>query len=140
MAGEIQLRVLTPRRAVLDEAVHEVTAPGTAGEFGVLPNHATFLSSLEVGRLSFHDGSRLRHLAVREGFAEVSDNIVTVLVDAAEPAEDIDVGMAQADLVAAEDRIGELSPVDPAYNSADAERRWAQTRIEVATKQPSARR
>jgi len=62
MAQEIQLRIVTPRRPLLDESVQEVTAPGTVGEFGVLPNHAAFLSSLETGRLSYRDAHGLSTL------------------------------------------------------------------------------
>ncbi len=50
MADHFQLRIVTPVRLVLDEVVREVTAPGTTGQFGVLPGHCTFLSSLETGR------------------------------------------------------------------------------------------
>ena len=45
MTDTLRLRLVTPERLVLDEEVEEITAPGTLGEFGVLPNHTTFLSS-----------------------------------------------------------------------------------------------
>lgn len=134
MANDIQLRIVTPRRQVLDETVLEVTAPGTLGEFGVLPNHATFLSSLEIGRLSYRDARGLRHLAVRGGFAEVSDNVMTVLADAAEPGADVDPVSARSDLAAAESEMGRLSPLDPAYEAAATEARWAQARLDAAQK------
>jgi F-type H+-transporting ATPase subunit epsilon len=132
MSDHFQLRIVTPRRQVLDETVTEVTAPGTLGEFGVLPDHATFLGSLESGRLSYRDSRGLRHLAVRGGFAEVADNVMTVLADAAEPAEEIDAGQARADLADAEAQMARLSPVSPEYEAAGAERRWALARIEAA--------
>lgn len=53
MADHLQLRIVTPLRLVLDERVLEVTAPGTVGQFGVLPRHCTFLSSPETGPLSY---------------------------------------------------------------------------------------
>ena len=49
MADKIRLRVVTPTRLVLDEDVDEVTAHGELGEFGVLPNHIAFLSTLVAG-------------------------------------------------------------------------------------------
>lgn len=134
MAQEIQLRIVTPRRPLLDEPVEEVTAPGTVGEFGVLPNHAAFLSSLETGRLSYRDARGLKHIAVRGGFAEVSNNVMTVLADAAEPAEEINVPRAEADLRAAQAKLEDLSPLDAGYADADLERRWALARIDVARK------
>lgn len=132
MAEELQLRIVTPRRPLLDEPVLEVTAPGSVGEFGVLPNHAAFLSSLEAGRLTYRDARGLHHLAVRGGFAEVSNNVMTVLADAAERAAEIDTARADADLRAAEAAMDDLSPIDPAYAEADAERRWALARLDVA--------
>jgi F-type H+-transporting ATPase subunit epsilon len=134
MADDLQLRLITPRQAVVDQRVLEVTAPGTLGEFGVLPEHAAFLSSLEIGRLSFRDARGVKTYAVREGFAEVANDIMTVLTEAALPAADIDTARARTDLAAAEAELARLSPIDPAYAAAEAERRWAQTRLDVAGK------
>jgi F-type H+-transporting ATPase subunit epsilon len=132
MSDAFQLRLVTPRQAVVDQPVFEVTAPGTVGEFGVLPDHANFLSSLESGRLSFRDAHGVKSYAVREGFAEVSDNVMTVLTDAAEPAGEIDSTRARADLQAADAELATLSPMDPAYEDIAAQRRWAQARLDVA--------
>lgn len=132
MSEQFQLRLVTPRQSVVDQPVFEVTAPGTVGEFGVLPDHATFLSSLESGRLSFRDARGVKSYALREGFAEVSDNVMTVLTEAAELAAQIDAARARADLQAAEAELQTLSPIDPAYVEAEAKRRWAEARLEVA--------
>jgi len=132
MASEFQLRVVTPRRQVVDQPVTEVTAPGTLGEFGVLPDHANFLSSLEAGRLIFKDGRGAHLLAIREGFAEVSNNVMTVLAEAAEMPTEIDPGAARADLAAAESELAHLAPIDAEFAVADSKRRWAQARLEVA--------
>ncbi len=133
MAEEIQLRIVTPRRPVLDEPVLEVTAPGTLGEFGVLPNHAAFLTSLEAGRLSYRDSRGATHsMAISGGFAEVANNVMTVLADNAEPAPEIDVPGARADLAAAEARLTQLSPNDPEFVAAEVARNWATARIEAA--------
>jgi len=134
MAEELQLRIVTPRRPVLEETVLEVTAPGTAGEFGVLPEHANFLTSLEAGILSYRDSRAVRRLAVRGGFAEVSDNVVTVLADAAERPEEVDAPKAEADLRAAEAKLKTLVPVDPEYAVADTDRRWAEARLQLVRK------
>jgi len=132
MAEHIQLRIVTPQRQVLDKAVLEVTAPGTLGEFGVLPNHAAFLSSLEIGRLCYRDDAGLKRLAVRGGFAEVSDDVMTVLADDAVAAEQVDTERAEAQRSEAEAKLKTLSPLDPAYAEADGIRRWAEARIAAA--------
>jgi F-type H+-transporting ATPase subunit epsilon len=134
MADEIQLRIVTPSEELLDERVTEVTAPGTVGEFGVLPDHAAFLSSLEIGRLSYRTSGAAHHIAVRGGFAEVANNIMTVLADDAARSADINAGAARESLQAAEQALAKLSPVDPEYAQVDAERQWAVARLEVAGK------
>ena len=133
MRDTFQLRLLTPRRWLFDEQVQEVTAPGSVGEFGVLPDHITFLTSLEIGALRYRISNTVRQLAIRGGFAEVADNVMTVLADDAALPDDIDAGAARADLAAAEAQLQELSPLDPNFAAAEANRRWAQTRIRVAS-------
>jgi F-type H+-transporting ATPase subunit epsilon len=132
MRDRFQLRIVTPRQAVLDEEVREVTAPGSLGEFGVLPDHITFLTSLEMGTLRYRADDEPQRLAIRGGFAEVADNVMTVLADDAMFPDDIDVQAARADLTTAEEQLRELSPVAPAFSAAEANRRWAQARLDVA--------
>jgi F-type H+-transporting ATPase subunit epsilon len=91
MADKIRLKVVTPGRLVLDEEVDEVTAPGVKGEFGVLPNHISFLTLLEPGEMSYKQGTTRRFLAISGGYAEVLDNVMTVLAPAAEFGIEIDV-------------------------------------------------
>jgi len=132
MAETLRLRVVTPERLLLDEEVDEVTAPGTEGEFGVLPNHITFLSSLQPGRLSYKQGGQVRFLAVSGGFAEVRDNVVTILTDSAEFADEIDVERARAALRAAEESLRTLAVTDPVFIEVQAAHQRARVRIEVA--------
>ena len=132
MAGHFQLRIVTPLRLALDEQVTEVTAPGTVGQFGVLPHHCTFLSSLETGALEFKSERGARTVAVRGGFAEVNNDVMTVLADAAQFAEEIDTAQAEAELRDAAAKLTKLSPADQQYVIAETERQWAQTRLEVA--------
>ena len=130
MAEDFQFRLVTPLAAVVDQPVTEVTAPGTLGEFGVLPNHANLLSTLEIGRLTYKDARGQQNFAIREGFAEVSDNVMTVLAEAAVAATDIDPAQ-RADLAAAEAELTKLSPTDPGFIDAELRRRWAEARLAV---------
>ena len=84
MADKIRLRVVTPSRLVLEEEVDEVSAPGELGEFGVLPNHISFLSTLVAGEMSYKQGAARHSLVIGGGYAEVLDNVMTVLAPAAE--------------------------------------------------------
>jgi len=132
MAEHLQLRIVTPLRLVLDEQVTEVTAPGTAGEFGALPRHCTFLSSLEIGPIHFKDERGTHAVAVRGGFAEVNNDVMTVLADAAQFPAEIDAAQAETDLREATAKLAQLVPADERFTVVEAERQWAQTRLEVA--------
>lgn len=134
MAETLHLRVVTPERLLLDEEVSEVTAPGTAGEFGVLPNHITFLSSLQPGRLTYKQEGQTRTIFVSGGFAEVVNNVMTVLADSAEFADEIDLELARAALREAEESLKLLSPTDSSFVEAQAAQRRAQARVEVASR------
>ena len=107
MADKIRLRVVTPTRLVLDEDVDEVTAHGELGEFGVLPNHIAFLSTLVAGELTYKQGATKKTLAVGGGYAEVLDNVMTVLAPSAEFAGEIDVARAQRAKERAEKQLAE---------------------------------
>jgi len=132
MASSFQLRIVTPTRQLLDEQVREVTGPGTLGEFGVLPDHINFLTSIEAGTLVFRTDAGAKKVAVRGGFAEVADNVMTVLADDAMFTQDIDTAKARADLQAAESQLEQLAPTDEPYTAAESNRRWAQARLEAA--------
>ncbi len=129
MADRFQLRVVTPTREAVNEEVLEVTAPGTMGEFGILPDHAAFLSSLEIGSLIYRTASGESRVAIREGFAEVSNNVMTVLSEAAAAPDDVDADAARADLQAAQAKLEDLSVFDAEFADYDAARRWAEAQL-----------
>jgi F-type H+-transporting ATPase subunit epsilon len=84
VADSLRLRVYTPERELLDEPVREVTAPGAWGQIGILPDHAALVTTLEAGELSYKQDGRSGRFRIGGGFAEVRDNVVTVLADSAE--------------------------------------------------------
>jgi F-type H+-transporting ATPase subunit epsilon len=135
MADKIRLRVVTPSRLLLDEEVDEVTAPGALGEFGVLPNHIAFLSLLEPGEMSYKHGATKRYLAISGGYAEVLDNVMTVLAPAAEFAAEIDSGRAQRAKERAEKRMAELNFEEKEFGTNEIALRRAQARLQVAGKE-----
>lgn len=92
--GTLNLEVVTPDKVLVSQEVDTVVAPGSEGEFGLLPGHVHFLSGIVPGELRFSAGNERVSLAVTNGFAEVSNDNVSVLVDAAERASDIDIDRA----------------------------------------------
>ena len=135
MADKIKLRVVTPSRLVLEEEVDEVTAPGELGEFGVLPNHIAFLSTLVPGEMSYKQGAARHSLAIAGGYAEVLDNVMTVLAPAAEFAGEIDTARAQRARERAEKRMSELNFEDPEYAQLEEAQRRALARLQVASRE-----
>jgi F-type H+-transporting ATPase subunit epsilon len=134
MADALRLRVFTPERPVAEAEVTEVTAPGTAGELGILPDHITFLGTLGPGELRYRERTGARRLAIAGGVLEVVDDEVTVLADAAVRPEDVDTEVARRDLDEAERALRSLDPYGEAYTSAGLALRWAAVRLEAASR------
>lgn len=119
MAQQINLEVVTPTGAVVSEDVDIVNAPGMGGDFGVLANHAPFLSTIKIGALTYENGKDRKALMVSGGFCEVSNNKITFLVESAEAKEDIDVDRAMKAKERAEKRL--KAQADHNFNAARAE-------------------
>jgi len=84
VADRFRLRVYTPERELVDADVREVTAQGAWGQIGVLPDHAALMTALEPGELAYRADGTLTRLQLGGGFAEVRDNVMTVLADTGE--------------------------------------------------------
>lgn len=98
----IRLEIVTPERRVLDAEVDSVTVPTASGEAGILPHHAPLISALKPGILAYTSKGVGQKLAVSGGFVEVNSDTVSVLVDTAETAAEIDVEGAKTDRETAE--------------------------------------
>jgi F-type H+-transporting ATPase subunit epsilon len=132
MAEKLRLEMVTPYKKVLSQEVDEVTAPGSIGEFGVLPGHAPMLTTLKIGDFSYKDGAEIFHVAVNWGYVEVMEDTVTVLVETAEPADEIDLERAKAALGRAEEALKKLTPEDKDFLTMQAALERAMIRIQVA--------
>lgn len=119
--AQIHLEVVTPNGAVVSEDVDIVTAPGVGGEFGVLANHAPFLSTIKTGTLSYKKDRVSKFLMVTGGFTEVSNNKITFLVESAEFGQDIDVERALRAKERAEKRLAQVQQATEKINRVRAE-------------------
>jgi F-type H+-transporting ATPase subunit epsilon len=119
--AQIHLEVVTPTGPVISDDVDIVTAPGVGGEFGVLANHAPFLSTIKTGTLSFKQDKATKYLMVSGGFSEVSNNKITFLVESAEYGHDIDVDRAMLAKERAEKRLAQAISQDEKLNRTRAE-------------------
>jgi F-type H+-transporting ATPase subunit epsilon len=132
--GKMLLEIVAPSRQIVrSEHVDEVIAPGSEGEFGVLPGHTPFLATLKVGMLSYREGSDWHHLAVEWGYAEVGPDRVVILAEGADRAADIDLSEARIEKDRLEKLLAEkMSEKDSEKARIDLMR--AVIRIQVAEK------
>ncbi|GFM37072.1 F0F1 ATP synthase subunit epsilon [Desulfovibrio psychrotolerans] len=123
MEKSLHLEIVTPDKVVLSETVDYVGAPGFEGEFGILPNHIPFLAALRIGTLHYKVGGKTSDVFVSGGFAEISDNKVSILAESAERVEDIDVERARKAKERAEMRLAqERDRIDAARAQAALQR------------------
>ena len=90
MGGRLHLEIVTRQRRVMEVEVEEVRLPGVLGELGVLPGHTPLLTALATGRVTYTAEGREHQLVVKDGFAEVQPDGVTVLAREARLPEEID--------------------------------------------------
>lgn len=121
MGQQIRLEVVTPSGAKVNEDVDIVNAPGYGGDFGVLANHAPFLSTIKIGTLTYENGNKRESLMISGGFCEVSDNKITFLVESAEVGSEIDVERAMRAKDRAEKRLAQAAQQAENFNRRRAE-------------------
>lgn len=121
MGQQIRLEVVTPSGLKVNEDVDIVNAPGVGGDFGVLANHAPFLSTIKIGTLTYENGKKRESLMVSGGFCEVSNNKITFLVESAEVGSEIDVERAMRAKERAEKRLAQAAQQAENFNRRRAE-------------------
>ena len=133
MADEFQLEIVTPEKQEVSDTAEEVQIPGKNGYLGILPGHAPLITELAVGEITYRKGGHTSYLSVAWGFAEVLPAKVTILAEAAERPEEIDVHRAQEAKKRAEERLKSQDPATDYQRALYALKR-AEVRLEVAAK------
>ncbi len=129
----LKLEIVTPERRVLQAEVDSVTVPTASGEATILPGHAPLVSALKPGVLTYAGRGLSGELAVSSGFLEVSSDRVSVLVDGAEAADEIDLGIARDALSEAEKAAASSGPITDEQAAAAREQLdHAAARLQVA--------
>ncbi|HAJ26608.1 MAG TPA: F0F1 ATP synthase subunit epsilon [Syntrophus sp. (in: bacteria)] len=128
------LEIVTPEKLAFSGKVEEVTVPGSEGEFGVLRGHASLLSSIQIGELSYTKDNKKVCYAVDTGYAEVLSSKVTILVEGAERSDMIDKDLARKAKADAEARLAKMAKEDQDYEKVKAAVTRAEMRLRVAEK------
>jgi F-type H+-transporting ATPase subunit epsilon len=131
LASSIRLEIVTPERVIYSDEVDAVVVPGVEGQLGILPHHAPLMTMLQPGELKVRKGGEEIYVAIFGGFLEVRPDRVIVLADAAERAEEIDVGRAEEAKRRAEQQMANrvLSEVEKARAEAALRRSLVQLKV-----------
>ena len=110
----LTVRVIAPDKTVWDAAADEVILPSITGQLGILPNHAPLMTALDTGvmRVRASGGKEWAAIALMGGFAEVDENEVTILVNAAERGDGINLEEAKSSFAQAQTRLNQVKEND----------------------------
>jgi F-type H+-transporting ATPase subunit epsilon len=123
----LKLEIVTPKSQVVSQEVEIVTVPGGEGEFGVLPGHTPFLTTVRPGRLVYEAGGKRETLAVGWGYAEVGPSRVLILTEMARRPSEIDRDTVRREYDDLSQRLkGDVSPEEREAISRQMERVKAQ--------------
>jgi F-type H+-transporting ATPase subunit epsilon len=128
----IRCEIVSQDRMVYTGDADMVILPGTAGEMGILPNHAPLLTTLKFGIIKVRSGGQEEIFTVAGGIAEIQPDIITILADAAENVAEIDVARAEAARKRAEELLAKGPPPDPdTYLAIEAALRRSNLRLDA---------
>lgn len=104
----LHLEIVTPENKIFSDTVTDVYLPGTDGEFGVLEMHAALVTALAPGELRYLKDGTVTEMAIGSGFAEVTQEKVSVLTDMAVEGEEVDEAAAEQAIKRAEEAIANI--------------------------------
>jgi F-type H+-transporting ATPase subunit epsilon len=127
----LTLRVLAPDQSIYDGTADEVILPSTSGQMGILTGHVSMLTALDSGVMRVREAGNWSSIAVMGGFAEVEDNAVTVLVNAAELGSSIDAAAAESAFEAAQQAAQAFEGQPASPDKVKAQQALAQARARL---------
>jgi F-type H+-transporting ATPase subunit epsilon len=129
----IRVEIVSQDRMVFQGDADVVVLPGSDGEMGILPNHAPLLSTLKYGICKVRSGGDEEFFAIAGGVVEVQPDLITVLANAAENVEEIDIARAEAAQQRAEEMLKHGPPPETdAYLAMEAALKRSNLRLEAA--------
>jgi F-type H+-transporting ATPase subunit epsilon len=120
--AELHLRIVTPDRTVVDRKVAGVKFTGVDGSYGILPNHAPLVTPVaKAGYVEVTElGGETEQLFVSDGFAQVQHNVLTLVCEAGEFAQEIDLERVRAAEATAREKLAGLDKLSAEYLQAEA--------------------
>ena len=108
------LEIVTPERKVFSGEVENVYLPGSEGELGALPGHAPLVTGVSPGELRYKVDGKIEELAIGSGFAEVTQEKITILADLAVSDSEIDEKKVEEAMKRAEESLAKIDSSDNA--------------------------
>ena len=130
MPATLHLKVITPDRTIVDRKVKAVSFMGTDGSFGILPQHAPLMTSIDDAgsvRVTNEDGQK-EEMFISDGFAQMRNNVLTITCQAGEKAGEIDLERVKAAEAAAREKLKGLDRMSKEAIRAEASLRKALAR------------
>lgn len=121
MADKLQFNLVSPERQLASEAVDQVDVPGSEGMFGVLPNHAPVMATLQPGVVRVMNGGAETRIFVRGGFAEVTPAGLTILAEEAIPVKELDAAAIAQRIKNAEQNLTDQDTLPETRRQSEAE-------------------
>lgn len=128
--AQFMLEIVTPDRKFFEEEVDMVIIKGIEGDLGILKGHTPLVTPLDIGRIKIKQGGNFKVAAIAGGYIEVTKEKATIISDAAEWPEEIDVERAEEAKHRAEERLKRRDNVDVAR--AEIALKKAVNRIKIA--------
>lgn len=137
----IRCEIASQDRLVFEGDADIVVLPGAEGEMGILPNHAPLLTTLSLGVIKVRLGLAEEVFTVTGGLAEIQPTVITILADAAEHVDEIDIARAEAARERAQELLEEGPPPEDLdrYLAIEAALRRSNLRLEAARRYKTGR-
>jgi len=132
MADKINLEIVTPTKVVLNTEVDVVAAPGALGEFGVLPGHVPFITTLNPGIVKYSEGSSEKTFFIPGGIFNVESDKAKILTESAEIPSDIDSSEANRQLEDIENIIDGFEGSEEELAELNKKLKLAEARVEAS--------
>lgn len=129
----VKIKVILPGGIHIDEECDSVTIPGVEGDFAVLEGHTPFITKIRPGVLEVDNHNNTTEYAIHDGFVTVEDDLVTVVSERIERADEIDKNRAEGALKRAKERLAQNNSTEIDFRRAEMALKRALTRIRTIT-------
>lgn len=131
--ADLQIDIVTPRRAVFSGKAGQAVLPGWDGQMGILPGHDALLALLRAGVLELKGGDGDKKFAVGRGFVEIGSDRVTVLADTCESVDQVDRAGAQKELDEVNGKLVGIDTNSIAYSQLEERLEVARARLALGS-------